>query len=809
MTTRVLATLAILAVASPSAFPAAESWSVLVPGEYRDDEAVRVCLDDLRRTAAELSFDISIRAEGEAVSGNVIVVGAPPINRYAAEAVRDGKVKLAGVDDEQGYEIATIDADEGRTVFIAGGSILGDVYGLYWICDRLRVHKEIPAINVNRVPHLKVRLTGGETQDSIRMALRHGATWVSGGNILNFVPWGAEPERRENEGHREDLKELAEYAHSLHLKFIPYCDEITFHPSLMEEFDASLSPDDPALWDALQEKYRLFLRAAPFVDGVRIRTGELTRIFGNYEAYDVMHERGESGWTLEETYRTFIQKMHEVVVGEFDKIYFHRTWVTTANEQHSSADVYAKIFTGDVPAAKLYLSPYLSLADRWYYQPYNPTFNVTPHNMVVLLATLDYHAHAGVSIFPSFPGPYYQGGLEQILAPSDSNLTGIHFGVPKHDGWDTLSLTAYTASRLAWNPDEGLRIIARDFASMHYGPDVAEAMAEIYMLSPVAYKDGIYIKPVAENIRGNTLLHLRLTTFPVQGIPELDKGRAHIDWLYSTMFRPCESKKEEALNHLDRGQRAAQEMCRIYQEVSPSVEDRELAGKTAESLELARLLVETNNLYVKTCFAYFDYRDEHSNEKRKRLAEVSSSLRETVERFLAAPGCIYRVFGIDQLLKSVDTALQDIGKAEKTLASALDTAQTEKAIIEQQGLHKRAVEEHAHAAKKFLHWEGFVDGRDIVVVQGESVTIKHLQSDPIQSVKSTVFSPLPKREVTVILDDGESRAIHPFVLEQPNQANDYTARIYIFDAPGGSGQFNFDLYYVDEKPEELGLQVPW
>jgi hypothetical protein len=27
--------------------------------------------------------------------------------------------------------------------------------------------------------------------------------------------------------------------------------------------------------------------------------------------------------------------------------------------------------------------------------------------------------------------------------------------------------------------------------------------------------------------------------------------------------------------------------------------------------------------------------------------------------------------------------------------------------------------------------------------------------------------------------------------------------------PGGNGWVEFDLYYVDETPEELGLAVPW
>ncbi len=66
----------------------------------------------------------------------------------------------------------------------------------------------------------------------MRQALRYGATWVSGGFSVNeLVPWSVEPERTHNAGNREKLTELVDYAHSLHLKFIVYEDEFSFHPT--------------------------------------------------------------------------------------------------------------------------------------------------------------------------------------------------------------------------------------------------------------------------------------------------------------------------------------------------------------------------------------------------------------------------------------------------------------------------------------------------------------------------------------------------------------------------------------------------
>jgi hypothetical protein len=49
----------------------------------------------------------------------------------------------------------------------------------------------------------------------------------------------------------------------------------------------------------------------------------------------------------------------------------------------------------------------------------------------------------------------------------------------------------------------------------------------------------------------------------------------------------------------------------------------------------------------------------------------------------------------------------------------------------------------------------------------------------------------------------------PFVLQQPNQENDFTTKIYLYDKPGGFGIVTFDLYYIPKSPQELGLDIPW
>ena len=222
-----------------------------------------------------------------------------------------------------------------------------------------------------------------------------------------------------------------------------------------------------------------------------------------------------------------------------------------------------------------------------------------------------------------------------VLAAEHSNLDGVHFAMPAREGWDTASLTGYVAFRLAWEPWADLTAIARDFASIHLGPEAAPEMARALLLSHQAYQDGIYIKPVAEGITGNTLPHLRLTTFPLQGIPQIDQGRAHVEWLRDTMMAPSRGRESEALAFLDLGVAAARVIEEITVRSAPRIRDRGVAEGAIRGARQARWLVETNAAYVALCYRYFAYRENPSPVARDALAEALARLEAAREAFTA------------------------------------------------------------------------------------------------------------------------------------------------------------------------------
>jgi hypothetical protein len=786
-----------------------ETWHIVVSKATQQDKAIELAVDDLQTEGKKYGIEFKVKLNARKISTNTILVGPPERNKLVANLAKKGTVEFQKFEDPLAFEINTIQIKNNQVMIVAGGSILGDTFGLYWIWDRLRVNKGIPEMNITRIPELKIRYTQADSKEDMRNALRYGATWVTGGPSSNhLVPWDVEPERTENEKNRNNLRELINYAHELHLKFIVLEDEFSYHPTLLKEFGAELSPDDPAFWDAFQAKYRRLLKIMPEIDGIRFRTGESTRVGGNYKSFDLLHDGEHCDWSLAKRYRTLVKKMYNVIVGEFDKIYYQRTWVTSAHEQHSMAAVYKEIFTDDIPVKNLYMSPYLSTTDRYFFQPYNPTFNLTPHNMVVLLAPLDYHGHGDAKIFPTFPGTYYQGGIKSILAADKTNLKGAHFGVPIDSGWDSWNITSYTATRLAWDPNEDLKTIARDYAAMYFGQPAADDIAELFMLSPKAYKYGVYIEPVAHG-DFRSLPHLRLTTFPAKGLPRLDSGKKHIDFLYDIYLR-CSPWKTETLLYLDHGLDIAQQMKTISVLAEKNISDKELATRLTNSVELTWWLVKTNNLYVKTIFDYFDYRNNPTIENKKILEKRSQELQTAKQTFLNTPNCVYRLDGMEQLLKNVEEALEDLPIAENALANAPGDDGINALILEQQTKSKDVLLTESDKAVKVLHWRARVDGRDLVKIHADKLEVEHLRYDNISEMSYEFSNPLPQKKVTLIVKDIQSRSFRPFVLEQPSAENEFTATIYLSDYPEhGYSWWEFEIYYLEKSPAELGLKPPW
>jgi hypothetical protein len=425
--------------------------------------------------------------------------------------------------------------------------------------------------------------------------------------------------------------------------------------------------------------------------------------------------------------------------------------------------------------------------------------------MMVVFEAMAYHE--GSSFFPTFPGQYFQAGLQKILDVPNSNLKGASSDLRGSESWGTANVTPYTVFRLEWDYNDDIEQIAEDFASIHFGTKAAKQMAQLYLLSPVAYKYGLYIEPIAYGAF-NSFPHIRCDAFPAQGYPSIDNGKEHIGFLRNIYLR-CKPWMAETLMYLDHGLETANTMCKKYKKAKRHIADKKLATDVENSLQLTLLIIKTNNLYVKTSFSYFEYRENPTAKNKKKLETFFSQLTDTRKQFVEAPGYGYHLFGVDQLLKNVEQSIEDLQKAEQILAKAPSRTELEKTIANQQEKYARLLEKHSEDAVKFLHWEGRVDGRDILKIKGNKIEIVHLRWDGIYFKKQNFFKALPEETVTVIPKDIESKPMHPFILEQPSSENNYTVKVYLYDVPPGAGLCKFDLYYIEKTPEELGLEIPW
>jgi len=793
----------------------AEEWAVVLPQTLAADRAMTLAVEDLAKTGKAFGHAFSVKDDGTLPSGNVILVGGAARNAQAKALTASGILTLSAPDNQQGYALQTVAQDGRKIVSVSGGSVIGDVYGVYWLWDRLRVYRVLPELNATRVPAMTLRMgaawgrsgPGGRTKEELHDALRGSFNWVAGSNVLELVPWDSEPENTANAAHREQARELIEYAHLLHMNYFSFSNDFTYHPSLLKEHDATLDPCDPKLWDAVQDKYRKLFSVLPELDGVEICNDDISGFWDDYAAYDLLHEDPACAASYTQRFTQFVQKVHQVVVGEFNKTYFHFTWGLVMNEQHYQPAVFREIFTDAVPQDNLYLIPKITAGDRWWYQPYNETFNQTPHKTLVCFEPMNYYEGGKSHLFPTFSGQYFQNGLQYLLLPEQSNLRGAaSLAARSARGWDTLGVYSYVLYRLMWDPYDDIRAIARDFCAIHFGPEAAEGMAEVYLLSPHAYQNGLHIGPISYG-QFNSFLHMRVGEFTVEGYPAIDGGKAHLEFMRKIYLR-CNPWRAETLHDIEYGLAVADEMRQRYTDVQGRIQDMALAAEMAERLDMTRNLIATNLGYVRLIFAYFDYFDSGSDAHRIALQTAYDDLCAARNAFTKAPGFHYQLFGVDQLFQNAGALLKDRPGALAAWAAAPTRSEVEATVAAQQKRYAEVLEQHAAEAVKFASFEIKVDGQDLVHVTGGEYRVEHLRWDGPDVRRFDILAPLPKEPVTVIPKDLYSRPMHPFVLEQPNAANNYTASIYLDDLPGGQDWYRCELYYLPGSSAQYGLQAP-
>jgi len=115
-----------------------------------------------------------------------------------------------------------------------------------------------------------------------------------------------------------------------------------------------------------------------------------------------------------------------------------------------------------------------------------------------------------------------------------------------------------------------------------------------------------------------------------------------------------------------------------------------------------------------------------------------------------------------------------------------------------------AVLEHPDRSDK-LAWSGRVDQETVISCRVKSCIAESAHGAPVADEHFKFSRPLPNREVTVSLEQAEGRGEIRLV-EQPNERNQYTARVSIRDPQSGSGEYSFALAWPRDGGKEPELR---
>jgi|GEM_PF-496733 len=96
-----------------------------------------------------------------------------------------------------------------------------------------------------------------------------------------------------------------------------------------------------------------------------------------------------------------------------------------------------------------------------------------------------------------------------------------------------------------------------------------------------------------------------------------------------------------------------------------------------------------------------------------------------------------------------------------------------------------------------FHWQGNVDGTDVLRIVRRRVDIEHREALPIQNQDYSFTAPLPQHDVDVRLENVQGRG-RVRLIEQPRRYNNYTAVLLIEDPQAGASFYSFDLFWEDE-----------
>ncbi len=776
------------------------SWNIRGEKKIVSDEAVKRGIEAL----AEL-----IRIKKSSVSNKIVL----KLDSLVFELPDGLSSEEESLIKNSGYNISYKREVYGRVITIKSPNPLGISYGMFRLAEYFRLNKDFPSKEISDFPQfpyrfyrlqpLLPRTPDGPPENTppdkkilkrfdsaVNRALKNGYNYlILGDHTEDFVPWSEDKYAGRSRKYRRYLKIFLDKAHASHLLLLLHGGEFVYLPSWLRENSASLSVNDPGFWQSLEEKYRQLLWEAPDLDGIATTLEESSNEFG-FHSFDFIHY-DEDGVCpgMEKRYEKYIKTVYNVVAGEFGKLFFHRAWTPNVYEQHSVPEIFKKIFGENIPAENIVISAKAASGGEWYYyEPFNPVLGSTAHAMV-MEGDIYSLMHGGGYIL-DYPASWFQAALE---AAAVKGVKGIFTGQP-----DDLLLTNramfFFFSKLGWNAGVNPEEVTTDWCELEFGEKAADKLADIFLGSASAIRDGLYIRqPGLQN--ANPLPHIHNTDFVLKGNPVWDKGRGQHEFLYG-IYLQCKPWLEETGAELDRGLEKYQLLFSRFNRVKYKISDEKKAEEVEKLLRHGLLTLELNNHYVKSFLDYFEYLRFSGRKNKKRLKEERDNLLVSVKKYKNSFS-YFQLYGVNVFIDLAGRALKDKREALEILKLAPTREETAEMLAEARRISEEVLRNNSHAVK-FASWKSENGGIEIISIDDNGYKIEHIAYGESENVRYRKIRSLPPDgKYTVYLKSLNSDG-HACIMEQPSKENNYTIKIYLESSRFSDFPRRFELYYISE-----------
>lgn len=277
------------------------------------------------------------------------------------------------------------------------------------------------------------------------------------------------------------LSELADYAHSLHLQFFLQLYEF----SLPDHLDGrGLTDDSAATWELVDAKFlELFQRTT--LDGI---------ILTMTEPSPRLAYRGITLWKTPEGAGRMASHYHDTIVKKCGRRLIVRMWMVT-----DDIESFKRVLEG-APEPEIMYDTKETNGDFFLSVGENPLIKGGAPKLRPFSVTFDvfrqFDGWGDLLFYPTFWEERFRNARANGVVAVDAWgpwLSGCIFPgiwVGKYDDYDFLRhgfrpalASLYLFSRLAWNPDNSVEDITRDWAALNFGKENAGALSKALFLS--------------------------------------------------------------------------------------------------------------------------------------------------------------------------------------------------------------------------------------------------------------------------------------------------------------------------------------